>query len=174
MRFLNRPITIPLTVVVGVLLWLSYQTVQITCISHASYREAGNQGLEGEKAIGLLAMARAKDPKFPSTPCGVVWQQEPSTQFSFTRNRELFLLPIFEKHFWRITFPLAIDIYRDRYQFPKGWECVRWFERTDFKGTSTEGIKFFKTLRKVGSVEEHSFYCEKEKKEAKHSHRPRA
>jgi spore germination cell wall hydrolase CwlJ-like protein len=48
---------------------------QIQCLTRNAYFEAGNQSMKGKIAVTNVVMNRAKDKRFPSTPCGVVYQR---------------------------------------------------------------------------------------------------
>lgn len=57
---------------------------QVDCLANNVYFEAGNQSLDGKKAVALVTMNRVSSSKFPSTICGVVKQKTRSTcQFSW-------------------------------------------------------------------------------------------
>jgi spore germination cell wall hydrolase CwlJ-like protein len=59
----------------------------IDCLAATVYYEAGNEALEGQKAVVQVVLNRVRHPAFPKTVCGVVFQgQERRTgcQFSFT------------------------------------------------------------------------------------------
>jgi spore germination cell wall hydrolase CwlJ-like protein len=48
---------------------------QLQCLTRNAYFEAGNQSMKGKIAVTNVVMNRAKDKRFPSTPCGVVYQR---------------------------------------------------------------------------------------------------
>ena len=48
---------------------------QIQCLAENAYFEAGNQSTKGMIAVTNVVMNRAKDKRFPSTPCAVVHQK---------------------------------------------------------------------------------------------------
>lgn len=59
----------------------------VDCLASAIYYEAGNETLDGQRAVAQVVLNRVRHPAFPKTVCGVVYQgQERSTgcQFSFT------------------------------------------------------------------------------------------
>lgn len=57
---------------------------QVSCLANNVYFEAGNQSLDGKKAVALVTMNRVSSKKFPSTICGVVKQKTRSIcQFSW-------------------------------------------------------------------------------------------
>lgn len=52
----------------------------LTCMAHAVYFEAGNQGYEGKAAVANVIMNRVESEQYPDTICGVVTQPN---QFSY-------------------------------------------------------------------------------------------
>ena len=63
---------------------LAYNPKQIDCIARNVYHESRGEGIKGMLAVAHVTLNRAKSGKFPSTPCGVVFQ---SNQFSWVRNK---------------------------------------------------------------------------------------
>lgn len=61
-----------------------YREKQVTCIALAVYYESRGEPVRGQKAVAAVVMNRAHSPKFPDTPCKVVFQ---SKQFSFVGPR---------------------------------------------------------------------------------------
>jgi len=55
-------------------------TPSIICIALAVYFEARNQPIEGQFAVAHVIQNRTKSPRWPDTPCKVVYQHK---QFSF-------------------------------------------------------------------------------------------
>ena len=54
------------------------------CLSEALYHEARGTADEGLRAVGEVILNRAKDPRFPTTICGVIDQRyNGSCQFSY-------------------------------------------------------------------------------------------
>jgi spore germination cell wall hydrolase CwlJ-like protein len=63
-----------------------------SCLAMAVYYEAGNQGADGEAAVAQVVLNRVRNPIFPKSVCGVVFQgSERSTgcQFTFTCDGSL-------------------------------------------------------------------------------------
>ena len=48
---------------------------QVECLAQNIYREAGSESIKGKFAVASVVMNRAKSGKFPSTPCGVIYQR---------------------------------------------------------------------------------------------------
>jgi spore germination cell wall hydrolase CwlJ-like protein len=56
------------------------------CMAAAVYYEAGSESLDGQRAVAQVVLNRLRDPVFPKTVCGVVFEgaQAPGCQFTFT------------------------------------------------------------------------------------------
>lgn len=64
----------------------------VTCLAEAVYYEAANQGTDGEAAVAQVVLNRMRNPVFPKTVCGVVFQgsnQTTGCQFTFTCDGSL-------------------------------------------------------------------------------------
>lgn len=61
---------------------------QIVCLAQNAYFEARNQPLAGKIAVMNVVMNRTADLRFPSTPCGVIYQRSGRTcQFSWVCSK---------------------------------------------------------------------------------------
>src|SRR5579872_5205727 len=68
----------------------------VTCLAEAVYYEAANQGPDGEAAVAQVVLNRVRNPLFPKTVCGVVFQgsnQSTGCQFTFTCDGSLARTP---------------------------------------------------------------------------------
>lgn len=66
------------------------------CLTAAVYYEAATEGLEGQRAVAQVVLNRVRDPAYPKTVCGVVFQgSERATgcQFTFTCDGALARAP---------------------------------------------------------------------------------
>ena len=64
----------------------------LRCMATAISYEAGNQALEGQEAVGQVILNRVRDPSFPNTVCGVIFQgsdRRTGCQFSFACDGSL-------------------------------------------------------------------------------------
>ena len=67
------------------------------CLTKAIYYEAASESQQGQRAVAQVVLNRVRDPRFPASVCGVVFQgSERSTgcQFSFTCDGALARKPI--------------------------------------------------------------------------------
>jgi spore germination cell wall hydrolase CwlJ-like protein len=58
----------------------------VRCLTDAIYYEAANEPEEGQRAVAQVVVNRVRDPHFPKSVCGVVyqgWQRSTGCQFSF-------------------------------------------------------------------------------------------
>ena len=58
----------------------------VRCLTDAIYYEAANEPEEGQRAVAQVVVNRVRDPHFPKSVCGVVyegWQRRTGCQFSF-------------------------------------------------------------------------------------------
>lgn len=64
----------------------------LTCLTQAIYYEAGFEATKGQEAVAQVVLNRVRDPIFPHTVCGVVFQGselKTGCQFSFTCDGSL-------------------------------------------------------------------------------------
>lgn len=66
------------------------------CLTQAIYYEAASESLEGQRAVAQVVLNRVRDPRYPASVCGVVYQgHERATgcQFTFTCDGALARIP---------------------------------------------------------------------------------
>ena len=57
------------------------------CLAQAVYYEAASESIEGQRAVAQVVLNRVRDPRYPSSVCGVVYQgseRRTGCQFTFT------------------------------------------------------------------------------------------
>ena len=97
------------------------QQEEINCLAQTIYFEARSEPVEGQYAVGLVALNRVQSPQFPNTLCGVTqqaWRDEEGQpikykcQFSFYCDGE----PehIAEEKSWILAWTLAEGLVRHR------------------------------------------------------------
>jgi hypothetical protein len=72
----------------------------VDCMTAAIYYEAANESTEGQRAVAQVVINRMRNPVFPKTVCGVVFQgsnRASGCQFTFTCDGALARAPIQEK-----------------------------------------------------------------------------
>jgi spore germination cell wall hydrolase CwlJ-like protein len=68
----------------------------VHCLSEAVYYEAGFEPVDGQRAVAQVVLNRVRDPNFPDTVCGVVyqgWWRRTGCQFSFVCDGSLVRRP---------------------------------------------------------------------------------
>jgi hypothetical protein len=115
------------------------------CLAENIYHEARGEPTDAKYLVGMVTLARVKDPdpQWPDkTICGVIAQDR---QFSWTLDYKLATTRSEQKE-WADAKRIARDLIENawtRYVMPRGWECVRYYKRTDDKGVSVKSAKYF-------------------------------
>ena len=81
----------------------------VRCLTDAIYYEAGNQPQQGQRAIAQVVLNRVRDPHFPKSVCGVVyqgWARRTGCQFSFACDGSIRRRPA-DPALWNQLKPLA-------------------------------------------------------------------
>jgi hypothetical protein len=76
----------------------------VNCLSEAVYYEAGYEPADGQRAVAQVILNRVRDPNFPDTVCGVVyqgWWRRTGCQFSFVCDGSLVRRPPTEEEWGR-------------------------------------------------------------------------
>jgi spore germination cell wall hydrolase CwlJ-like protein len=112
--------------------------------------------------IGLITLARVADldPQWQKTICGAIAQDR---QFSWVLDYRLATKRA-DQVAWQRAMAIAGDLLDGvgtRYLLPHGWECARYYKRTDGKGVSQRGGAFFAKLEPVARFGSHTAYREK-------------
>ncbi len=131
------------------------------CLAENLYHEGRGLSKNERYMIGMITLARVADPRWPNTICGVVGEEK---QFSWTLDYKLATTRSEQKK-WAGARDEAKDLIEGvwtRYALPSGWECARWYKRTDGKGVSRKSLRFFETrLFPVGSMGTHTAFMER-------------
>ena len=83
----------------------SYSAAQRRCLAVGVYFEARGEPVKGQRAVAQVILNRVKNPAYPNSVCGVVYQNK------HKRNR--------------CQFSFACDGIRDRIKSPKHWEIAK-------------------------------------------------
>ena len=81
----------------------------VSCLTDAIYYEAGDQSVEGQRAVAQVVLNRVRDPNFPKSVCGVVyegWRRKTGCQFSFACDGSIHRRPA-NLALWKRMRPLA-------------------------------------------------------------------
>ncbi len=80
------------------------------CLTEAVYYEAATEPREGQEAVAQVVLNRMKNPAFPKSICGVVFEGAERTtgcQFTFTCDGSLGRTPVARR--WRISEQVAAE-----------------------------------------------------------------
>ncbi len=69
----------------------------VQCLANAVYYEAALEPVQGQRAVAQVVVNRVRDPDFPHSICGVVyqgWERPTGCQFSFTCDGSLSRAPV--------------------------------------------------------------------------------
>ena len=92
------------------------------CLASTVYYEAGNQDLDGERAVAQVVLNRVRHPAFPSTICGVVYEgstKPTGCQFTFTCDGSLNRVP--DADGWNRALQVAQASLSGYVYAPVGW-----------------------------------------------------
>jgi spore germination cell wall hydrolase CwlJ-like protein len=98
------------------------RTQALNCLASAVYYEAGNQDIDGERAVAQVVLNRVRHPAFPNSVCGVVYQgstRPTGCQFTFTCDGSLAREP--DADGWRRAWKVAEDALSGDVYAPVGW-----------------------------------------------------
>jgi len=135
--------------------------VQVECLARNIYWEARSESRDNQSKVGLITLARVLDPRWPSTICDVVFEDN---QFSWTRNAERVLRhEPKDARAWRTALDVAQELYdRPRLLMPPLWGCARFYKRVDNMGVSKNARDWFEeNLVRVGMFGNHAAYADK-------------
>jgi len=87
----------------------------LACLSQAIYFEAAHEPVEGRRAVAQVVLNRARDPHFPASVCGVVYQgvELGVCQFSFVCDGSLVRRPPSDVQ-WTDAWTVAADALTGR------------------------------------------------------------
>jgi spore germination cell wall hydrolase CwlJ-like protein len=94
----------------------------LQCLASAVYYEAGNQDVDGERAVAQVVLNRVRHPAFPNSVCGVVYQgstRPTGCQFTFTCDGSLAHQPLPDA--WRRAYNVAEQALAGYVYAPVGW-----------------------------------------------------
>ena len=94
----------------------------LECLASAVYYEAGNQDVDGERAVAQVILNRVRHPAFPASVCGVVYEgstRQTGCQFTFTCDGSLYRQP--DADGWRRAYKVAEAALAGAVYAPVGW-----------------------------------------------------
>jgi len=115
----------------------------LDCLAEAVWREAGNQGVHGKRAVAQVVLNRVSHPHYPDTVCGVVFQPH---QFSWTKKWKGTWS--YDQHSWKIAGEILI----------KPWTSFRATHFHNHTVNPNWGLPF------IATIGDHTFYEHKKPK----------
>lgn len=126
---------------------------ELFCLADNIFFEAGNQSIEGQKAVAAVTLNRVQHERFPNTVCAVVNQRSRGgCQFSWVCEKNK-IAPIHHSNYQR-SFQVALLIL-------SGEETHRFMENENILWYHADYIKnpyWSKTKNRVGKIGKHIFY----------------
>jgi hypothetical protein len=123
------------------------------CLGQAIYYEAGFEPENGQRAVAQVVLNRVRDPNFPNTVCGVVYQgfgRKTGCQFSFVCDGSIQRRPP-DADKWKDVRKLAVDAL-DGYVVAAVGAATHY--HTDYV------VPWWKsTVVRVAQIGQHIFYC---------------
>src|SRR4051794_25947564 len=98
------------------------RTQALNCLASAVYYEAGNQDVDGARAVAQVVLNRVRHPAFPASICGVVYEgstRPTGCQFTFTCDGSLNRQP--DADGWRRAMQVAQAALGGFVYGPVGW-----------------------------------------------------
>lgn len=98
------------------------RTQALNCLASAVYYEAGNQDVDGERAVAQVVLNRVRHPAFPASICSVVYEgstKPTGCQFTFTCDGSLDRRP--DADGWRRATGVAQAALSGYVYAPVGW-----------------------------------------------------
>jgi spore germination cell wall hydrolase CwlJ-like protein len=115
---------------------------QVACLAKNIYHEARGESTKGQEAVALVTINRVRDPRWPDTICGVVYERN---QFSWTRKPK----PVKNREAWANSLDVA-------YKVLSGNSTLLNFSAVYFH---TKQVRpGWRGVRKVASIGNHIFY----------------
>jgi len=127
------------------------KTQALQCLASAVYYEAGNQDVDGERAVAQVVLNRVRHPAFPASVCGVVYEgstHQTGCQFTFTCDGSLYRQP--DADGWRRAYKVAEAALSGAVYAPVGYA-------THYHANYVLPV-WASTLAKTAIVGDHLFY----------------
>lgn len=121
------------------------------CLAEAIYFEARGEPLRGQIAVAQVVLNRVRNPAYPNTICGAVYQQADSLnrcQFSFACDGRKEIVN--DEAAWRLAVSVAADVTAGKRWLPEiadathyhaNWVAPSW--RSEMKRMTTIGVHHF-------------------------------
>ena len=130
----------------------SYSKRQQKCLAEGIYFEARGEPVRGQAAVAQVILNRVKNPAYPGSICGVVYQNKNwrnRCQFSFACDR--IRDRVRSKKLWKVAQHIATETSAGRIWFPQVGSS------THYHATYVHP-KWARKMKKVGKIGLHVFY----------------
>ncbi|MEP1205829.1 MAG: cell wall hydrolase [Rhizobiaceae bacterium] len=122
------------------------------CLAYGVYFEARGESSEGQKAVAQVILNRVKNPVYPNTICGVVYQnrhKRNACQFSFACDG----VPdrVKSRKYWKVSTKVANDAIDGRYWLMKVGSASHYH-------ADSVSPKWSRKMRKMTKIGRHIFY----------------
>ncbi len=128
------------------------------CLAQAIYHEARGETLTGQRAVANVIVNRARSSNYPSTLCGVVYQNASKglykCQFTFACDGRDDTPS--ERGAWKTSVALAADVFAE---FAQGQEIGAVPDSVLFYHTTNVRPEWANTFARVAAVDSHIFYA---------------
>ncbi|MBN8996654.1 MAG: cell wall hydrolase [Rhizobiales bacterium] len=132
----------------------AHTEAQIKCLATAIYFEARGEPQEGQVAVAQVVLNRVKNPAYPGTICGVVYQNKNMRyrcQFSFACDR--YADRVTDKGSWKEADQIAHQIVNDQ----KGMFLADVGTSTHYHAVYVRP-RWARTMKKMDKIGRHVFY----------------
>lgn len=122
------------------------------CLTRGIYFEARGEEVKGQAAVAQVILNRVRNPAYPKTICGVVYQNEDwknRCQFSFACDN--FLDRILNRDSWKIAQDVALAVTAGKIWLPEVGSA------THYHATYVHPA-WARTMKRVARIGEHIFY----------------
>lgn len=137
---------------------MKYADAERDCLAQAIYHEARGESANGQLAVANVIVNRARSPRYPSSLCGVVYQNADQglyrCQFTFACDGKDDTPT--ERRAWASSKALAAEVYRG---FATGEEIGALPKSALFYHTTAVAPTWSNTFNRVATIDSHIFYA---------------
>jgi spore germination cell wall hydrolase CwlJ-like protein len=129
-----------------------FSSAEQKCLANAIYFESANEPLKGQAAVAQVILNRVRNPTFPSSICGVVYQNEDwrnRCQFSFACDR----IPdiVWSRSKYKTAQEIALAVTAGKIYLPEVGDSTHYH-------AAYVNPNWARTMKKVSRIGLHIFY----------------